>query len=115
MKIVSMTYAKITILSLLVFSCTNKELVTEQLRDSCAHEAEQLVTQVLVFEQPAESGSGVTLLKPGRFIYRCEKHGEWTAIMYPDSGKKVNCNYRKGKHRCAVAWVQGEISTKTFD
>jgi len=110
---------KASFLSLLVSSCTNMSdisyVTAEQVRSSCNAEAEQLVEQVVAFQQPAESALGMTVLKPGRFIYRCEKQGIWIAIMYPEVNDKVNCHYREGDELCTIAWVKKDLNTLTFD
>jgi len=119
MKNFNNTIVKVSILGLFVFSCANetniKQVSTAHVRGSCSLEAEQLVKQVVSFEQPTKPKSVATILVPGRFIYRCEKRGEWTKVMYPEIGEKINCSYRKEVHRCSIGWVKGDITTLIFD
>ena len=107
------------ILALSVCSCSSDYISTlipeDQVRNSCKEEAELLVDPVVVYEQPIESGYEETVLESGRFIYRCKKHGGWMAVLYPRSGEKIDCSYRKKNQQCPLGWVKGDLKTQAFD
>lgn len=106
-------------MALVVTACnsgqSSKEELVNQLRSSCALEAELLVNPVISYEQPVESKFGVTMLESGRFIYRCGKRNGWVAVMYPKMDEKVDCNYRNDKHQCPISWVKDELITGNID
>ncbi|HSA79294.1 MAG TPA: hypothetical protein VLE23_00645 [Geminicoccaceae bacterium] len=80
----------------------------------CKSEAEQLLQPVLVFGEPAAEAALLGELEAGRFVYRCDRRGAWTAIMYPAPGEAVDCASRPAGRRCQVGWVHGDVPTAIF-
>ncbi len=119
MIITNNTFVKVGILTLAVSACTKegpvKQVSVDQIRSACTREAEQLIKSVIIYEQPIESKSTAIVLESGRFIYRCEKQDDWVAIIYPEVGEKVDCNYRKIEQQCSLGWIKEELTTLTFD
>jgi hypothetical protein len=81
---------------------------------ACASEAEQLLEPVAVHTAPAAGSALLLELDPGRFVYRCERRGDWLAIRFPAAGEAVDCAVRPAARACAIGWVQGDIATATF-
>lgn len=78
----------------------------------CTPEAERLLATVTVFPQPTSEMPELTVLKPGRFIYRCRREGAWLAIMFPAAGEAVDCTGRAPARACAIGWVRDGIRTE---
>ncbi len=118
-KVINNTIFKTYVLALIVTACNSGQPVKEewvyQPRSSCGLEAELLVKPALSFEKPVESQLGVTMLESGRFIYRCGERNGWVAVMYPNMGEKIDCNYRDDKNQCLIGWVKGELITSNID
>jgi hypothetical protein len=83
-------------------------------RISCASEAEQLLQPVAVHAEPAPRSALLLELDRGRFVYRCERRGEWLAIMFPAADEAVDCSQRPAGRPCPIGWVQGDVATATF-
>jgi hypothetical protein len=81
---------------------------------ACASEAEQLLEPVPVHAAPAVGSALLLKLDRGRFVYRCERRGEWLAIMFPAAGEAVDCAGRSAARACAIGWVRGDVPTRTF-
>ena len=78
----------------------------------CTPEAERLLSTVTVFPQPTRETPELTVLEPGRFIYRCRREGAWLAIMFPAAGEAVDCASRAPARACAVGWVRESVRTE---
>jgi hypothetical protein len=83
-------------------------------RISCAAEAEQLLQPVAVRVEPAPWSALLLELDRGRFVYRCERRGDWLAIMFPAAGEAVDCSRRPPRRSCPIGWVQGDVATAIF-
>jgi hypothetical protein len=81
---------------------------------SCAAEAEQLLRPVAVHAEPAPRSALLLELGRGRFVYRCERRGDWLAIMFPAAGEAVDCALRPPEHACPIGWVEGDVTTAIF-
>jgi hypothetical protein len=66
---------------------------------------------------PAAYGAGDAPRRSGgrgRFVYRCERQGDWLAIMFPGLGETVDCSQRPPTRGCPTGWVQGDVTTAIF-
>jgi len=80
----------------------------------CAAEAEQLLEPVTVHAAPAPRSAPLLELARGHFVYRCERQGDWLAIMFPPPGEPVDCAQRPPTRACPTGWVQGDLTTAIF-
>jgi hypothetical protein len=78
---------------------------------ACASEAELLAQPVEIYALPRRGLRPMAELSDGDFIYRCERRGEWLAIMFPDPGEAVDCSVRSAGNACAVGWIHGDPET----
>ena len=81
---------------------------------ACASEAEQLLEPVAVHVAPATDSALLVELGRGSFVYRCERRGEWLAIMFPETGQAVDCTVRTPELACPIGWVEGEVTTTIY-
>ena len=78
---------------------------------ACAGEAEQLAQPVAIYAEPRPGLARLAELADGRFVYRCERRGEWLAVMFPAPGEAVDCSVRSAREACAIGWIQGDLET----
>jgi hypothetical protein len=84
-------------------------------RGTCAAEAEMLAEPVTVHAAPEASSPQMTRLDKGHFVYRCERRGEWLALMFPRTrGEKTDCSLRRRDPQCSMGWVRGNLVTELF-
>lgn len=81
---------------------------------ACASEAEQLLQPVALHAAPAAGSALLLQLEGGRFVYRCERRGDWLAIMFPAAGDAVDCSVHPAERACPIGWVQGDVATAIF-
>ena len=77
-------------------------------------EAEQLLQPVAVHAEASPRSALLLELERGRFVYRCERRGEWLAIMFPEAGEAIDCSLRAPERACAIGWVEGDLATAIF-
>ncbi|MCP5242926.1 MAG: hypothetical protein H6940_05755 [Burkholderiales bacterium] len=120
MSFIKSILAGIGVLVLGLSACADRPFITSsnsinQLRNTCLLEAEQLTKPAIVYSNQRNPRFETITLKPGHFIYRCEKQANWMIIMYPRSGEKIDCSYRNIENLCPVGWVKNNLETITTD
>jgi hypothetical protein len=83
-------------------------------RAGCAIEAERLLQPAAIRATPLATAVLLAELEAGRFVYRCERRGNWLAVMYPAAGEPVDCSRRGDDRACAIGWTLGEIATEIY-
>ena len=81
---------------------------------ACAAEAERLARAVTVYATPAPGSAPLAELDEGRFVYRCERRGDWLAIMFPGAGEAVDCSVRPAARACPIGWVRGDVEASVM-
>ena len=76
-------------------------------RTSCEKEASLLAEAADVHAAPAAESALVAHLAAGRFVYRCERRGEWLGVMFPREGERIDCSRRPAGKACPLGWVRG--------
>lgn len=88
--------------------------IVEQLpeRSLCETEASQLAETAEVFNAPVSGLNPTARLNAGRFVYLCERQGEWLGIMFPGENEKVDCSQRAADQACSLGWISQKINIK---
>ena len=81
---------------------------------ACAAEAEQLREPVVAHASPSSDAAPLAELEAGRFVYRCERSGDWLAIMFPAREEAIDCTRRPAGEACSIGWVRGNVQTAIF-
>lgn len=84
-------------------------------RAQCADEAVQIAAPDRIEVIDPVSGKRLAELAAGRFVYLCGTQGDWTGVMFPAEGERIDCSQRGLDRLCAVGWVRGRLETVGFD
>jgi hypothetical protein len=78
-------------------------------RASCEVEASLLAEAADVHAAPGAESALVARLAAGRFVYRCERRGEWLGVMFPQQGERIDCSRRPAGKACSLGWVRKQV------
>ena len=78
----------------------------------CAGAAELLKRRVVLRPAPNPTAAATVVLMPGTSIYRCEQHGSFLGVMFPEEGGRVDCSMRPAGRECPTGWTDEPLETE---